>query len=513
MDNFHQTKPAPVASPKNFSLGKATLDTKTPPVRVSRFARSWRLPLFLLGIALLGGALFFFSLGARFTQSLQFENTPISFFEGVRLVGKGLFVKDTPLKGEEDGQINILLLGRAGEHHPGKNLTDTVMILSLNIEKKRVALLSLPRDLLAPIPHTNQATKLNALYQYGLSSGQNADLVQKSVTEITGLPLHYFASIDFDGFEQVIDDLGGINVEVLRDIYDPRYPGANYSYETFELKKGWQKLDGKTALKYARERHNDPEGDFGRAKRQQQIMQAVRERVWSLPTLVNPLTLSRLLDNLGESVKTDLTPEEAHHLFTLAEHFDTRNITTVVVDAWKRDSLLRVTHVDTGKGMAFALVPRSGTWKEVQALAAHLFEMNTLTERRDKIAQEAATLLILTAPSTLKTAHELKSDIMEVFPIKSITVRSLPALEKEAETAMIQTVDSSKLYTLDTLMDRYNVERVDTFPVTFSSTSDQADIVLLYTRATIPGLQYETPSTTEDSDFQELFPSLPRTNR
>lgn len=465
----------------------------------------------LFGTLFLGGVLIFFLLGVRLTQSLQFENTPISFFEGVRLVGQGLFSKGMALRGEETGQINILLLGRAGEHHPGKNLTDTVMILSLNTQEKRIALLSLPRDLLAPIPNTDQVTKLNSLYQYGLLSGRPADVIRESVTEMTGLPIHYFASIDFDGFERVIDDVGGINVEVLRDISDPRYPGPNYSYETFELKKGWQKLDGKTALKYARERHNDPEGDFGRAKRQQQIMQAVRERVWSLPTLANPITLTQFLNNLGESVKTDITPQEGYQLFTLAEHLDTRNITTMVVDAWKKDSLLRVTHVDTGNGLAFALVPRSGTWDEVQSLAANLFDQESIKIQRDRITQEAASLLILTAPTTFATAEKLRQDILDTFPVQSVLLRSFPPLEKQKETAMIQSgASTQKIYTLNALIGRYNFDRVESLPISLPTNLPLVDHILLFTRETIPGLYSDTLPTTEENDFQEPFPSLPK---
>lgn len=510
MNHFHQKQPVKKSSFDNFSLGVTSLEG-TP--HFSSPSPSWkRWPiriLCFLGLLLFGGTVFLFALGARFTQSLQFENTPISFFEGVRLVGEGIFTKDTPIKGEKEGQINILLLGRAGEHHPGKNLTDTIMILSLKVSEKRIALLSLPRDLLAPIPDSNQMTKLNTLYQYGLSRSRNADLVRASVTEITGLPIHYFASIDFDGFEQVIDSLGGIHVEVLRDIYDPRYPGANYSYETFELKKGWHKLDGKTALKYARERHNDPEGDFGRAKRQQQILQAVRERVWSLPTLVNPLTLSRLLESLGDSVKTDMTPEEIHRLFTLAEHFDTRNITTVVVDAWKKDSLLRVTHVDTGSGSAFALIPRSGTWDEVRELARHLFDGTNQEDRHQKIVQEEASILILTPSRILKTAEELKVDILDLFPVKTVFVRSLSTLEKQPENAMIQTQgERQKIYTLDSLIGRYALKRVDNLPLSLPTSLPKTDMIILYTQDTVPGLHYETPIPTEENDFQEPFPSI-----
>jgi hypothetical protein len=114
-----------------------------------------------------------------------------------------------------------------------------------------------------------------------------------TVTEITGLPIHYFVILDFDGFEKIIDTVGGVRINAERDFLDTRYPGKNYGYETFQLSKGWHSLDGATALKYVRERHADPEGDFGRAKRQQETIRAVRDKVFSVPTFLNPVMISR----------------------------------------------------------------------------------------------------------------------------------------------------------------------------------------------------------------------------
>lgn len=90
------------------------------------------------------------------------------------------------LNGEADGRINILLLGRAGEKYPGKNLTDTVMIVSIDPEHHRAGFLSLPRDLYTPIPGTESYTKLNSLYQYGLSDGNGADIVLRAVEHKIG---------------------------------------------------------------------------------------------------------------------------------------------------------------------------------------------------------------------------------------------------------------------------------------------------------------------------------------
>ncbi|MFZ1626870.1 MAG: LCP family protein [Candidatus Moraniibacteriota bacterium] len=497
--------------PKGFSLGAANLDGKTRPKRRSRRVF---LPLTTFAIALVvllaGSSLF---IGARFTQSLHFENRDLSFFGGLRIISDSFLGTGQTLAGEADGRVNILLLGRAGEKYPGHNLTDTVMLLSLDTEKKRVGLLSLPRDLFAPIPGTGLSTKLNSLYQIGLNDGSGVDILRGSVAEITGLPVHYYAMIDFDGFERMIDALGGIQVEVKRDIYDSRYPGKNYSYETFELKKGWQKLDGKTALKYARERHDDPEGDFGRAKRQQEIMQAVREKVWSIPTFLNPFTLSGFLENLGKSIATDIPPEELGRLIELARVFDTKNISTVVIDAWKKESLLRVSHIESGGVRAFILVPRSGTWDEISDAAEHLFEERDREQRREAIQKESARLVIL-APARYRTAAEtLAADIRDTYPLDSVKIETTNALDVSGETAIIQDKSGVRVpFTLDSLVGRYGLT-IGTIPANTTTFKADTDLVILYPKNDITEfftLDHSSEIPADDADFQE--PLAPQKN-
>lgn len=496
-------------SARGFSLGQAELggSERTTP-RLRRF-----LQLFIasaIGLSLVLGIATIF-IGTRFTQSLHFENRDLSFLSGIRIIGDSFLGTGTALRGETAGRVNILLLGRAGEKYPGRNLTDTIMLLSLDTEKKLVGLLSLPRDLFAPIPGTGLSTKLNSLYQIGLNEDDGAEILRESVAEITGQPIHYYAMIDFDGFERMIDALGGIQVEVMRDIYDPRYPGKNYSYETFELKKGWQRLDGKTALKYARERHDDPEGDFGRTKRQQQIMQAVRDQVWSIPTFLNPFTLSGFLESLGESVTTDIPPEEFGRVIELARSIDTKNVSTIVIDAWKKESLLRVSHVENGGVRAFILVPRSGTWSEIRDAAEHLFEANTLEMKREAMKKESARILVLAAPRYRANAEALVADIRETFPIASVKLQSNSDLDRVGEAAMIQDKSGVRApYTLDTLIARYGLA-VGDIRGAAGLTRDDTDLVILYNQSgpVLPTLD-RADTLIGEADFQE--PLAPQKN-
>ncbi len=481
----------------------------------------WRSFLTLLALGTLLCLLvlgFFLVKGVSLSERIQFENTPShSLVTTLQNLGSFLGEDSHTLEGETDGRINILLLGRAGEHYPGKNLTDTVIILSINLDTKQVALLSLPRDLYVPIGDTTLYTKLNSVYQYGLSNEEGTDPLTKTLERITGSPIHYFITLDFDGFEKIIDTLGGISLEVPRDMRDTRYPGKNYSYETFEIKKGWQTLDGATALKYVRERHADPEGDFGRAKRQQQVIQAVKNKVFSLGTLFNIATVNRLLTTLGDSVKTDLSLEDMARLFQLSHTLDTKNVTTVVVDAWKKESLLRVSHVQSGDVSAFILVPRVGHWGEIADTSETLFKRDELTRRKRALEQESSTVTLFTTPADSKTALKIGDFLQEELGFSRVTVSPLLPLNKqEEESTIVGQAELAKPYSLDELLKRFSLHTIPTLPFDPpSGTLSDFNIVLGSDVIEAFSLSNEPLDSAQENDpsFSEPLPPQPKKKR
>jgi LCP family protein required for cell wall assembly len=412
----------------------------------------------LIMITFFGWALFLFSRIAHMSKTLSFESrTESSFFLEMTDAARTLFSKNVPLKQTDDHRINILLLGRAGEHYPGKNLTDTIMLASIDTETHQVALLSFPRDLYVPIGRSGNYTKINGIYQIGLDTSEGITLLRETIEAISGEPIHYSIIADFDGFEKIIDALGGVSVDVPRDLLDTRYPGKNYSYETFEIKKGWQKLDGATALKYVRERHSDPEGDFGRAKRQQQVMQAVREKVFSTGTFLNVFTLSRLLDALGSSIKTDITPDEMESFLSLIRTLDTRNITTVVIDAWKKESLLRVSHIPTPSGNAFILLPRTGNWKEIRTLAHHVFSLESLKQERGRITDEHPSLLILASLDQNALADTLRQFLLDELGFEKVSISSIRLEDTPKHSTISDDTNGRKPYSHNALLSRFDL--------------------------------------------------------
>lgn len=407
------------------------------------------------------------------------------------------------LKGQKEGRINILLLGAAGKNKPGGNLTDTVMVMSIDTRDGKVALLSLPRDLYVQIADTASFAKINSLYSIGIKEETGASLVRKAVEKILDIPIHYHLVVDFEGFEKIIDEMGGINVSVERDIYDTRYPGPNYSYETFQLSRGLQRLDGSTALKYVRERHNDPEGDFGRAKRQQQVIQAVKNKAFSARTLLDVVTLNNILNTLGENVKTDISFEEIQSFLDLSKEVDMQNIVNVVLDAWEKESLLKVSHVMFGSVRAFILVPRVGNFSQVQDLAKNIFNRDEINKRREAIAAENASIGIIDRSGEKDLALKIKKVLETNLSMKDVDI----IYEQNELTAISTTVknvsEKNSFFTIDELVRKVPAVLDDLPSAADEEKTEKYDIILMLGKDIIDLYKYEEDSAEDFRKYQD----------
>ena len=236
-------------------------------------------------------------------------------------------------------RVNILLMGidqRDGEKDKGYR-TDTMIVLTIDPISHEAGLLSVPRDTWVEIPDYDYFDRINTANTIGDTKdypGGGSALARKAVERLLGVPIHYTARLNFTAFETLIDAIGGIEIDVNRDIYDPEYPTNNFGVETFRLSKGVQTLDGETALKYARTRHNLEHGDFDRALHQQQVIMAVREKMKRPEVIASLITRGPdLIDRLSESIKTDMTLEQAQELMALALQIDRDKIRFAVLDS------------------------------------------------------------------------------------------------------------------------------------------------------------------------------------
>ena len=401
------------------------------------------------------------------------------------------------LSGEKEGRINVLLLGAAGQNNPGKNLTDTVMVMSIDNKNKKLALLSLPRDLYVSVPNNNHSTKINNIYQYGLSSGEGVKPIKETVEKITSLPIHYYLIVDFDAFTKIIDQIGGINVVVERDILDTRYPGPNYSYETFKLSKGLQQLDGATALKYVRERHDDPEGDFGRAKRQQQVIQAVKNKLFSVQTLLNVLAINNILNTLGDNVKTDIQLDDLDRFIELSRVIDTQNIGNVVIDAWKKESLLKVSHVTLGNARAFILVPRIGNFSEIQETAENIFDSEILKKRQEQIDLEDPTITIVNRSEDDSLGYKLKELLIDSLSFKDVRLHNEQDKQNQSQTLIQDNTNGKKLFSLDELIKKVPAKLSTEQNILSDDENENTDFVIFIGNNLIEPYSFEKDSLEE----------------
>lgn len=287
---------------------------------------------------------------------------------------------DRELKGEERDRINILLLGIGGKGHDGGQLTDTIIAASVKPSTKQASMLSIPRDLAVPIEGSGYG-KINSIAAYAEQSdpGSGGLASSQAIGDLLNAPMDYYVRVDFSGFEKVIDQIGGVDVYVDNTLDDYAYPilgnedNADYysRYEHLHIDQGWQHMDGSLALKYARSRHGvGGEGsDFARARRQQKILSAVKEKIISANFLLSPTRVSSLISTLHGNISTNLKVWEILKLWSIVKNIDTSTIINRVLD----NSAAGLLVDDRGLNGAYILSPRSGDFSEIQYLFNGIF--------------------------------------------------------------------------------------------------------------------------------------------
>lgn len=203
---------------------------------------------------------------------------------------------------DDTGRTNILILGVGDPGHAGQNLSDTIMVVSLDTKTKRVAQVSIPRDLRVQISG-HGANKINAANALG-----GVALAEQTVSNTLNLPINYYVETNFTGLKEMVDAVGGIDVNVKTRLADPEYPCDNDQYKAcgLDIEPGLQHMNGTTALQYARCRKGTCGNDFGRAARQQEIINLVRQKATQWSTVLNPAKLTAITAALRDGLKTDL---------------------------------------------------------------------------------------------------------------------------------------------------------------------------------------------------------------
>jgi LCP family protein required for cell wall assembly len=352
-----------------------------------------KLALLVAVIFIIGSALF------------VFKDTIKEAFNPITVVGgtSKLNIRQT------DGRTNVMLLGsdrrNIGAESGRNSLTDTILVASIGNIDNDVVLISLPRDLWIPNYTLENgytySSKINEVY-----TNAGMEELRNQMEIVLGIPIHYHVMVTFELFENVIDILGGIEVDVEKAFTDYQYPIegkeaatcgvsqeeierlekeaeenetlVNYfalfpcRYETVKFEQGLQNMDGNTALKYARSRHgNNGEGtDFARSKRQQNVISAIKNKALSLETLINPVKLKDLYNQYSENVETDIDLQSVQSFYSLSQKLDFEKIISIVLDdrseANEGGLLYHPTDMTLYRGQ-YVLVPQTGDFSQIHA--------------------------------------------------------------------------------------------------------------------------------------------------
>lgn len=313
-------------------------------------------------------------------------------FKGPALIWSVVVNKNDINLKNTNGTTNVLLLGIGGAGHDGANLTDTMLLVSVNQAKNFVIMTPIPRDIRLP----SLEKKINEAYAIGEEKRKGLGLLmaKDAVREILGVDVDYAVRADFTGFEKAVDLVGGAEVYIDRDFVDTEYPREGHEndtcgidistmsaevlkeemfpcrFETLAFKEGLVKMNGEEALKYARSRHaeNGEGNDFARSQRQQKLLLALKNKFFSTQTLLSSTKIVELLKLYKNYIQTDIKEDEYDDFIKLFFKLKNAKYDTFVLDegneAEGRPGLL--VNPPTSKYGAWVLEPRSGSWEEIQ---------------------------------------------------------------------------------------------------------------------------------------------------
>ncbi|MCA9318516.1 LCP family protein [Candidatus Saccharibacteria bacterium] len=282
-------------------------------------------------VVLIGAALF----GLQFYQNvanITGNNNPFSLL--------GLF-HPTDLKNDE-GRVNVLVAGNSADDlgHNGGELTDSIMVLSIDTRTNTAMMLSIPRDLWVSVPGEGHM-KINAVYPL-----QNMEGLKNVVEDVTKLPIHYTTLINYTAFKDLVDAVGGITITIKssdsRGIYDPNldYTSRNCC-ALAKYPNGQVTLNGKQALNLARARgdgygaYGFPQADYNRTENQRTMLLAIKEKASDPAVIANPFKVSNLFSAVAGNVKTDLQISEIQTLYYYAKKVDPTKIDSYNINSLK----------------------------------------------------------------------------------------------------------------------------------------------------------------------------------
>ncbi|MBI4433326.1 LCP family protein [Candidatus Uhrbacteria bacterium] len=390
------------------------------------------------------------------------------------------------LQGEREDRINVLLVGIGGAGHDGPLLADTILVASIQPSANRATLISIPRDLLLPLPD-GRTQKANAVHAFAEDSrGDGANALRSSLSTVLGMDIPYYIRVDFAGFAGLVDALDGVDVAVERTLDDALYPitgkeNAPWAerFEHLVIPAGRRHMDGAIALKYVRSRHAlGVEGsDFARARRQQRLLIAVRERIRNEGLLRNPRALLTLTEAWRSHLATNLAPPELYRLAAFGQLLHEESMHRVVFTDGPTGEL--VGGIERG---AYVLRPRGGSYEVLRTTVTREFVRATEGATRDAPAF-AVTIWNGTTIGGLaaRTATRIARPTLTITDVRNAPVRTL-------ERSIIYhrtTVPDPLIIDLQRLL---NADASTAFPALSATESSAPDILIVLGNSTASSL-------------------------
>ena len=308
-------------------------------------------------LVILGGATYAIYKGYTLSKAIGFKLDSESI----------LNTKEPELKKDSTGKYtNVLLVGIDTREKTELFNTDSIILISYNYETNDVLMLSVPRDFNVQITEgIKWYDRINSVYASAENreDGSGLDALEKSVETVTGMEIQYHGMVDFKAFTEIVDTVGGIDINVENSFTDYSYPKGKL-YETVTFKAGPQTMDGDTALKYARSRHsqqNNEGSDYARARRQQKVIIALKDKILSTETFTNPRKIMEMVASLANNIKvSEFTLEDIEAGLNLAQKFESEEgeVYSFVLDpSIGNYSLVETKILESG---AYAIGPKEG---------------------------------------------------------------------------------------------------------------------------------------------------------